>query len=408
MNRLLILCALIFPSTSSFAAPVDGDAKTLVAQLDNADDKQVQAALEGLKDLGADGVDGLLKATKHKQVWVRASAWRWLGELGADAQPALGPLCAALALTPRDEWASVMEFVMGFGMQEGLIGMMVTGGPLKHPKGQSKAEEVEFDNMCERLAAMSAFVKIGTTDFAALMPLIEKTATPLDRGYCDLHVCFSTIASKLKEEGRSVVAAGLTHPSPRVQVASLLACPFVAEDSSVFGASVIKLLDSPEVGVRGLAAEVLIGMRHPCDVFSERLMELTRDESAYVRMQAARAAASGCDQAEAVLPVLEKCISDPSVFTRIAAIDALNNLAGGSMFAMRSKKPPFRPESAVKPLTAALTDKNVEVRRRAASTLGNYGPIAAPALPALRKATADPDKRVRAAAEVAVEAIEKS
>ena len=49
---------------------------------------------------------------------------------------------------------------------------------------------------------------------------------------------------------------------------------------------------------------------------------------------------------------------------------------------------------AIDALVTALKDAEVDVRRSAASALGSFGSDAAAALPALRKAAADPDQEV--------------
>jgi HEAT repeat protein len=45
-------------------------------------------------------------------------------------------------------------------------------------------------------------------------------------------------------------------------------------------------------------------------------------------------------------------------------------------------------------LTSGLVDDSPEVRREAATALGAFGAAAAPALPALRKASGDPNEDV--------------
>jgi HEAT repeat protein len=63
------------------------------------------------------------------------------------------------------------------------------------------------------------------------------------------------------------------------------------------------------------------------------------------------------------------------------------------------------PNTAVAPLVALLANENRAVRRQAAEALGRLGPVAEPAQPALREAAGDRSKRVRTAAEEAIEKI---
>jgi HEAT repeat protein len=56
-----------------------------------------------------------------------------------------------------------------------------------------------------------------------------------------------------------------------------------------------------------------------------------------------------------------------------------------------------KPEEAVPALTAALTDSDVDVRRQAAMGLGEIGPAAQSALPALEEFSKEPDRCASAA-----------
>jgi HEAT repeat protein len=62
--------------------------------------------------------------------------------------------------------------------------------------------------------------------------------------------------------------------------------------------------------------------------------------------------------------------------------------------------------AAVQALTAALADQDATVRMGAAYALGDIGPAASPALPALKKAAKDPAKEVREGAEYAIKKVQ--
>jgi len=399
---LLALAAAPAPAHSG-----GDDAKALISHLEKGDDRKIKEALEGLKELGGRGVEGLLVASRHKKTWVRATAWRWLGELGADARPALEPLCAALATEPKPDWASSGELSFSLSMQLQMIGAVITGGPFEPSKAGSKEEAAEQDPLIERLAALGALAKIGATDPTALLPLIEKAEVALDRGYLDLHAGFAkAVTGADKAQGLAVAAAGLKHASPRVQAASLLACCVLEKRATDLGPDIATLLDSDDAGVRGLAAEALSRVRHPCTDLRPRLVELLRDDSAFVRCGAAQSVVLGLDDPEAAFDALLKNLADPSTFARMSAVSLLGTMSKKPPFG-RSPSKEFRDKAAVKPLTAALGDPVAEVRRRAASTLGSYGSLAKPALPALNRAMKDPRQDVKAAAKEAVDAIEK-
>jgi len=97
---LLVLAAPAHPVLSA-----GDDAKALIAQLDKADDRKLKQVLAELKQLGSGGVEGLLVASRHKKAWVRATAWRWIGELGPAARAALEP--AATLASPHRGRSSV-------------------------------------------------------------------------------------------------------------------------------------------------------------------------------------------------------------------------------------------------------------------------------------------------------------
>ena len=408
----LLACSvlLIATHTSSLAATASPgeDSKALVAHLKSKDDAELQGALQGLKELGAPGLDGLLKATKHEKAWVRATAWHWIEGLGADAKPALEPLCNALSKPPRDEWASTAELALGFGMQIGMIGAFVKGGPIPVQRDSNKEEQAQFEALVERLSAMSALVKLGSAEPAALVPWIDKAKLPLDRGYLDLHACFAAAIASSGEAGKAVLKSGLSAESPRVHVACLVACCMVGKKSGDLGPDIDALLGSPEPAVRALASEAHFGVRQPCDAVRARLLELVQDPSAYVRVHAARALATGCEAATEVLPAIEKGLTDSSPFVRLASIEVLGSLSKEPLFPTKKDFVPIRSETAVKPLTSALSDASAEIRKRAAQTLGNYGAPAKSALPALHKLEKDPDSAVRKAVAAAIQALEKS
>ncbi len=112
-----------------------------------------------------------------------------------------------------------------------------------------------------------------------------------------------------------------------------------------------------------------------------------------VRERACDALGAFRKQARGAYPVLTKLLQQTSedVALRIAAINALAKLG---------------PESgAVKTLARALSDKNPLIRQHAAWALGEFGPGAAAALPALQSALKDSDSETRGMATIAVKRI---
>ncbi len=95
---------------------------------------------------------------------------------------------------------------------------------------------------------------------------------------------------------------------------------------------------------------------------------------------------------QAGLPAILQALASGAIYQRKAAAYALGQ-AGSAAAA------------ALGPLTAALGDRNSDVRWWAAFALGQAGPAARPAVPALQALLSDPDEEVAAAAEEALRKI---
>ena len=109
---------------------------------------------------------------------------------------------------------------------------------------------------------------------------------------------------------------------------------------------------------------------------TERLIERLKDQDRFVRVAAARALAALPPAPEITAPIWEKAFQDADETTVRYALDALAALG-----------PP-----AVPRLIDAL--KHEKIRGQVVYILGQIGPAAAPATPALAKLIADKDERV--------------
>jgi HEAT repeat protein len=144
--------------------------------------------------------------------------------------------------------------------------------------------------------------------------------------------------------------------SPKVRSSALLAISRVAEPAAAVEV-MIKALSDHDQGVRLMAVQ--------------RLRELGR-------------------ASEPALDDLAKLLADKDERTRRTAGEALVRIGGKSVPA----------------LTAALDSKSRDAREVAVVALGKMGPLAKPALPALKKRLADSDPKVKELAKITVLQIE--
>lgn len=406
MIRILPL-ALALASTTSPAIPTGDDARALTKQVASADVDKAEAAIAGLRRLGRDGVDGLLSGTKHGDARVRAGAWLALAELKGEAAAALAPACTFLAQPPRDEWANPQEMAFGLGFQIGALSKIGAAGLA--PKDATKEERADVARLAERLAAITAASSIGAADPAAFAALVAKADVPLDRGYLDLHGAYLLAVHERKSERDALVRDGLASDAPGLQAACILAAYGKKDEGVQHAPRIAELLDSPEPGVRGLAWESLLLIDAANATARGKAESALADASAFVRVLAARALTRHGGRGEMAQPVLLACMQDAAPFVRIAAVQTYDVDIVDEFKSIGQNGPDtaFRPKSLVQPLTKALADKDPGVRKRAASVLQRFGPDAKPAVSALRKASKDPDKDVRAAAERALRKIEE-
>lgn len=402
----ILALTLALAGPTSPAATFGDDARALTKQIASADVEKAEAAVAGLKRLGRDGVDGLLAGTKHGDARVRAAAWLALAGLKGQAAAALAPACAFLATPPRDEWASPSECAFGIAMQVGFLAK--SGSADIAPKNATKEQRADAQRLAERLAATCAASAIGAADPAAFGAIVARADVPLDRGYLDLHAAWMLAVHELDAAREALLRDGLAGGDPGLQAACLLAAVGGEEKSAPHAARIAELLDAPNAGVRGLAWEALLAIDPSNEAARAKADAALADESAFVRVLAARALTRHGGRGELAQPVLLACFHDASPFVRAAAVQAYDVELVDEMRALGKKGPDdaFRPKSLVAPMTKLLGDREPNVRKRAASVLQRFGADAKMALPALKKASKDPSEDVRKAAERALRAIE--
>ncbi len=153
----------------------------------------------------------------------------------------------------------------------------------------------------------------------------------------------------------------------------------------------LELLRDPRTPVRQTAAAAL-GQMGSAGLDSEPAREALRaalaDPEPIVRAGAATALGMSAPAREPTVEALLRRTGDPDLDVRQSVLWALANAA----------KDDVRLPAA---LTAGLEDAAPKVRHRAAQLLGELGPRAMPALPALERLRDDPDPHVKKAAEAA-------
>jgi len=164
------------------------------------------------------------------------------------------------------------------------------------------------------------------------------------------------------------------------------------------------------------------------------LIAAFEDEDAHVRLAAVDAVGEIGPGAARAIDALIGVFDDPASFrgdcgcviypVRIAATRALGKIGEASIpkviavaqhelqghrecVAVALGEIGIAAEGVLPALTTTLSDDDPHVRESAADSLGNLGPAAKSATPALERARRDPNKRVSAAAELALEKIRK-
>jgi HEAT repeat protein len=221
------------------------------------------------------------------------------------------------------------------------------------------AELVEHDNLEVRLAALQALTRLGAAGLAAAPAVLRA-------------------ARKGPEEVRQAALGVVARLGPAVP-----------EFADVLRAA----LRDPNKAVRAAGAQMIGEMRTKAPDVVPLLVELANGEDAGVRARALGRLKAFALRVPDALAALTAALADSEPQVCYAAVNAL---AG-----VRPKS-----EVTVPPPLKALQSDNVSVRETAAQALGWLGPLARPAVPALTRALADPERRVQLAAELALQRIQ--
>jgi len=158
--------------------------------------------------------------------------------------------------------------------------------------------------------------------------------------------------------------------------------------------ALIALLRDPEASVRRNAAEVVGGIQVTSPAVVEALTQALQDENPYVSLAAAHALLDKVWVNPAILTALTRLLKDPATSVRRSAAETLEKTAEGSA--------PVSTALVAPALTAALRDKDKEVRLTAAFILVKIGADYKPAAAVFIEALREPDVKTRIAAAYAL------
>ncbi len=428
----------------------------LVAALDDEDRSVRTHAVEALGTLGP-----AAKAAVPKMVRVlwdfgpRLKVAESLGRVGPDAAPALPillfhhdladrfdrPEIARVIdrIAPPVEDATIAGPLARLGASEPVrrlfavyeLGRMFDENPPPLGVVAVLAVVLEDREPLVRQMAASVLARVGPSVVAAGPALVRAARDPdegvrklatvaLGRSAAILPEAVPTLAAMLKDDSPAVrdwAAGGLSRSGPsavpaliaglegkdvptRVAIVTALG-RFVPEHPEAV-ATLVKAVDDPAEPIRVAAVDVLGEHVNTTrrDAVLPALVKATNDPSRPVVYWACQGLATARPAAD-VLPTLIDRLERGEADVRAAAAGAFWRIGE----ATNRDRDPEVVKRAVTALTAALRDREAEVRSAAASSLGQFRLDAASAEPALRAAMNDPDRYVRDKAAEAIQQI---
>jgi HEAT repeat protein len=380
-----------FRVVEQIAARGDKVVSELIRRLDDPNRDIAYGCRDSLSHVGAAAVPSLVKALSAKSPRVRQLAASAFFGMQADRSAAVPALIAALN-DPNDRVRAEAILALSHIRDRRSLGPLTL--VLLDPD-----ENVRF-------SAVAAFGNFGADGRVALPTLFlmlrDIPADQLARSELALQIRNALVA--IGEPAVPTIGYELRRPGANRELkhALVTALDFAAQEDD--GRRVItavpflaELLQRKEdADLKGLAASTLAYMGPRASAAVPALQAALGDRDGYVRMEAAGALCAVDPPArKRYIAVLAGGLSDKDHNTRYCAARELGDFPADAVV-------------AVSALTAALKDKDDDVRLMTCNTLRAIGHPAAQALPALKEISSnDTSESVRSAAAQAVSAIQK-
>lgn len=415
----------------------------MVKVLQNADDAARIRAIAALADQGKAAVPGLIEALKHPQAryWacltlheigpearpavpaliplladdlpdVRREAILVLAAIGPAAEPAIPQLAAALnnqldrvpatyalgriGKVPDDVQATIQRNLTAEDRMLGAVSLWTLAK--LHPDDENQVRQAvetlagQLINKDRRIRSAAAQLLVDLNPPARIsQPIFKKVMDDADAETLD------TVLDALAGQGERVLPRlieAMNNKGARLRVAAILAR--IGPKAKPAVPALIEAIQDERATTRN---EVLFALAAIGPDAQEALPAVTRalkDEDPNVRYSACYALGRMGPSAKAAKPELQKCLDSDDEFLAMAGAWSLAQID------------PACPETAPKSvpvLVRGLADSEAITRIQAAESLGRLGPLAKPALPALKAAREDPNQDVRAAVAAALERI---
>ena len=326
----------------------------LIAKLKSNDERELDAAIKKLGEIGEPAIPALIPALGDKNLLVSRSAGEVLGNIGLPAIPALVQALKDSDVQIRRRAAVVLVTI-------GTYYSLLYSQNSRVDKAVAKAAVpalillLKDSDAGVRGRALSALRRIGAEAKAAVPALIPllKDSDPYVR---------SSAASALQRIGAEAKAAVpaliplLKDSDPYVRSSAAYALQSIGAEAKAAVPALIPLLKDSDADVRSSAAFSLENIGVEAKAAVPALIPLLKDSDPYVRDNAASALLSIGAEAKAAVPVLIALSKDSNANVRFNAASSLGNIRAEA-------------KAAVPALIPLLKDSDAKVRRNAAFAL---------------------------------------
>jgi HEAT repeat protein len=352
-------------------------------------------AMEALQKCGAEALLALVEALRRDDYYSQYGAARLLARLGPAAKPALDQLGRGLANASVDLRCALLQAIVEIGETIPVLPAVVT---MLRDSNESVRSLAAKALGCAGKAAIPELVKLlDSPDPGVALSAVQALGEiGPDAGSTvpQLMARFLANIERVRKESEKESSPDMKTRHIRY---ALKDCPYIwalARLGAAVVAPLVELLKSGDETKRWYALEVL-GKAGPAarSAVPELIKVLQGPGEAWNRARAAGTLGAIGPAAEAALPALVAALGAKG------AEEMVSRYAVSALVKMGAKAVPL--------LTSALKDPDAQMRKQAATALGQLGPAAKAAVPALTEAARDGDPGVAQAAAEALKAIPK-